>query len=131
MPMMAFRRLGWFRALVAAEVLVAVCSVGGLVLLRQQVLDDELKSLSSLAQAMALQADRTLGLAATVLGDTRDELARGLLVPGTPQANELLRDRIKPLDNFRALSVFDAQGQRAATSRTEGTAMPPGVQQLD
>ncbi len=119
--------IGWLRALVAAELLVALAAAAALWGLRVQTVEGEQRTLASLARAMALQADRTLGLADTVLRTTRDELQHGLLVPGTLQADALLRARVLPLQAFRAMSVFDEEGQRIATSRPDLPAPPRGV----
>ncbi len=119
--------LGWLRALVLAELLVALAAAAALWGLRVQTVEGELRTLASLARAMSLQADRTLGLADTVLRTTRDELMHGLLVPGTLQADALLRARVAPLQAFRAMSVFDEEGQRIATSRPSEAASPRGV----
>ncbi len=122
----AVLRTRWLRALLLAEVLVAAAVALGLWSLRRQTLDAELRHLSSLAGAMAAQADATLDAANAVLQVTRDELARALLVPGTPTADALLRERIAGLPRFRSLAITDAAGDRIATSRA-ATAQPLSV----
>ncbi|MDE2613006.1 MAG: response regulator, partial [Burkholderiales bacterium] len=114
------------RVVLLAELLVALAVVLGLWSLRRQTLDAEYRHLSSLAGAMAAQADATLDAAAAVLRATREELAEGLLVPGTEAGDLLLRARVAGLPRFRALAVTDATGRRIATSRA-GVAGPGQV----
>lgn len=129
--MRALLRLEWVRALLVAELLVALAGAAGLWTLRTQTIDAELRTLASLSHAMALQADRTLGVADAVLRSTREELAHGLITPGLPAVDELLSSRIRPLDDFRALTVFDAQGRRIASSRRWRPAEPVLVTDRD
>ncbi|MDQ5898741.1 MAG: hypothetical protein QG612_2827 [Pseudomonadota bacterium] len=124
-------RLEWVRALLVAELLVALAGAAALWTLRTQTLEAELRTLVSLSRAMALQADRTLGVADAVLRSTREELAHGLITPGLPAVDELLSARILPLDDFRALTVFGAQGQRLASSRRWRPAEPVLVTEQD
>jgi signal transduction histidine kinase len=124
-------KLGWLRALIAAELLVAVVVTGSLWGLRRQMVAGELHTLMSLSRAMALQSERTLDMASTVLMATQDELARGLIVPGSVEADVLLHERVRPMDAFDALSVFDAQGRRVASSRPAGPQPPADMAQHD
>lgn len=105
------------RLVLVTELLVAVAVALGLWTLRQQTLEAELRHLSSLAGAMAAQADATLDAADAALRATRDELARGLLKPGTEDADALLRARITGLPRFRALTVVDNAGTGVASSK--------------
>ena len=124
-------RSGWLRMLLAAELMVVIAVAGGLWLLRTQAVSAELSMLSALARAMSLRADETLGVADTVLRATREELVRRLIVPGTPEADAVLRARVLPLTRFSALSVFDDSGARAATSRPADGALPGAVIERD
>lgn len=124
-------RSGWLRMLLAAELMVVIAVAGGLWLLRAQAVSAELSMLSALARAMSLRADETLGVADTVLRATREELVRRLIVPGTPEADAVLRARVLPLTRFSALSVFDDSGARAATSRPADGALPGAVTERD
>nr|WP_242477875.1 ATP-binding protein [Rubrivivax gelatinosus] len=99
--------------------------VGQLWSTRRQVLEAEQRDIGALAGAMAAQADATLEAAAAALGTTRDELARGLLQPGAPGADALLRAHIAGLPQFLALGVADADGRPVASSRgTHGARAP-------
>jgi signal transduction histidine kinase/CheY-like chemotaxis protein len=116
MPLRALRRLGWFRVLLAAELLVALSVTGGLWLLHRQTLDAEGRMLAALARAMALQADRTLEVGTTVLRTTRDELTRGLVLATAADAPPLLRERVRALPGYRSLGLFDLGGEVLAPS---------------
>ncbi len=129
MPVKSIQRAGWFHALVVAELLVVALSISALVWVRHQTLEREATSLNALARMMALQADRTLRLGASVLRDTQDELQHGLIDPRSPQASQLLRSRVRSLQPYRALSVFDARGVRLATSRPVDTPLRADVAQ--
>ena len=131
MPVMALRQPAWFRTLVLAQLLVALAVAGGLWLLRSQALDAETAKLGALARAMALQADRSLGLGVTVLRTTQAELAHGLIAPRGAATDALLRERVRTLGGYRALSVFDAQGRRLATSRQDERTPAASVAGLD
>lgn len=103
-------------ALLAIELLVALAVVLGLWALRRQTLDGELRGLAALSAAMAAQADATLDVAGAALRATGDELAAGTLRPGSDDSDALLRARAEALPEFRALSAFDADGLRVASS---------------
>lgn len=118
----------WLRVVLAAELLVALAVALGLWTLRQQTLGSELRNLASLSAAMAAQADSTLDVAEAALRATRDELAGGLLVPGSAETQALLHARAAALPKFRALTVFDAQGLRIASSGAEPMPGPPVAQ---
>ncbi len=105
------------RAVLLVELLVAAMVVYGLWALRSQALDGELRMLASLSAAMAAQADGSLALAASTLHATTLELANGLIVPGSPQARDILRRRMSGMPMFRALLVLDADGREVASSR--------------
>ncbi len=107
------RGLRW---LLLAQAGVAAVLAVGLWALHQQVLNAELRHLSSLAAAVAAQADATLDAADAALRATRDELRAGLLQPGSPAAETLLQARITALPHFRALVITDAAGRPVATS---------------
>ena len=115
------------RLLLLAELLVAAAVVLGLWTLRRQTVEAELRHLSSLAGAMAAQADATLDAAGAVLQASRDELAQGLLQPGGAAAEGLLRARIAGLPRFRALAVVDEGGARVAASQPALPAAPAEV----
>jgi PAS domain S-box-containing protein len=120
----------WLRLVMVVELLIALAVVLGLWTLRQQTLGSELRNLASLSAAMAAQADGTLDVAEAALRATRDELAGGLLVPGSAETHTLLHARAAALPKFRALTVFDAEGLRVATSG--GEPLPgPTVAQRD
>ncbi len=105
------------RLVLVAELLVVAAVALGLWALRRQTLDAELRHVASLAGAMAAQADATLDTADAALRATREELARGLLQPGSAEADALLRARLASLPRFRALSVTDATGHVVARSQ--------------
>ena len=131
MPLNPLRKLGWFRMLVAAELAFGLVAAGGLWLLRAQTLQGEARMLDALARALALQADRTLGIGQVMLKNTSDELSRGLIAPSGAQTDALLRDRARALPSFRAISLFDERGRRIATSRDASMAAPREVQARD
>ncbi|BAL96518.1 ATP-binding protein [Rubrivivax gelatinosus] len=107
------------------ELLVAAAVALGLWTLRRQTLDAEQRHLSSLAGAMAAQAEATLDAAGAALMATRDELAEGLLTPGTRSADALLRARIAALPRFRSLVVVDRGGQVLADSDVDRPTLSP------
>ncbi|MBG6081584.1 PAS domain S-box-containing protein [Rubrivivax gelatinosus] len=113
------------RVLLAIELVVALAVVGQLWSTRRQVVEAEQRELASLAGAMAAQADATLEAAAAALGTTRDELARGLIAPGTPGADALLRAHVAGLPQFRALDITDAEGRRIASSHADTAPAAP------
>lgn len=131
MALSSLRRLSWLRVLVASELTFALVVAGGLVWMRRQTLDSEARMLDALAHAMALQADRTLDIAEVTLQATGDELSRGLVAPAGPQTDAWLRERVRALPCFRAISLFDTAGRRVATSRPATAAPPTGVQARD
>lgn len=116
----ALARSRTLRVLLAVELAVALAVVGQLWSTRRQVIEAEQRDLGSLAGAMAAQADATLEAAAAALGTTRDELGSGLLAPGTPDADALLRAHVAGLPQFRALELTDADGRLLASSRAGG-----------
>ncbi len=126
-------RTGWpawarsrsLRLLLVIELLVVLVVIGQLWSTRRQVLDAEDRHLGSLAAAMAAQADATLDTAAAALSTTRDELARGLLTPGTPAADALLHARLGALPRFRLLAITDAQGRAWASSGPSAASLAP------
>lgn len=122
MPWATMRRLGWFRVLVVAELLVASNVAGGLWLMRAQILDNEGRTLASLARASALQADRSLGIGITLLKTCHDELTRGLIPATGPDTDALLKERVRAQPGFRTLRLVDATGQALAGSSPP----PPG-----
>ncbi|GAP37195.1 ATP-binding protein [Piscinibacter sakaiensis] len=124
-------RPGWLRTLLLLELAVLLAAVAGLALLRSQAVAAELSALSAFARAMALLADDKLGVADAVLRATREELSRRLIVPGTPEADAVLRARLLPLAGFVAISVFDDQGRRIASTRPAGTPAPLAVAARD
>lgn len=124
-------RPGWLRVLIAAELTFALLVAGGLWLLRQQALEAETRMLEALADAMARQADRTLDLGEVVLSTTTDELSRGIVTPTGPEITALLRERVRLLPGYRALSLFGPDGQRLATSREMSAALPASVADRD
>lgn len=131
MSLNAIRKSSWFRVMLAAEILFALVVAGGLWLLRAQTLEGETRMLDALARAMAQQADRTLGTGQVALKITGDELSRGLIAPSGPQTDALLRERIRTLPGFRAISLFDAEGHRTATSRDASSPPPATVESRD
>lgn len=131
MSLNAIRKLSWFRVMLAAEIVFALVVAGGLWLLRAQTLEGEARMLDALARAMAQQADRTLGIGQVALKITGDELSRGLIAPSGPQTDALLRERIRTLPGFRAISLFDAEGHRVATSRDASSPPPATVESRD
>lgn len=123
----AFARPGWLRTLLLVELAVVLAAGGGWWLLRSQSVTVELSALSAFARAMALLADDKLGVADAVLRATREELSRRLIVPGTPEADAVLRARLLPLTGFSAISVFDDQGRRVLSTRPPGIPAPQDV----
>ena len=109
-------RLRGVAAVLLVELLILVAVAYGLWVLREQSLKGELRRLGSLAAAMATQADAALNVADATLRATGTELAEGLLQPGTPAAQALLRARMAALPQFRALVVADASGRLVASS---------------
>ncbi len=105
-------------AVLVGELAVALLVAAGLWTLRAQTIEAEQRTLSALADAVAAQADSTLGTADAVLRATRTELGDGLVRPGQANVHELLRARVAALPRVRALSVLDEHGQLVATSRS-------------
>ena len=96
---------------------LALLVTAGLWALRSQTLEAEQRTLSALADAVATQADSTLGSAEAVLRATRAELGAGQVRADQTNLPELLRARVAALPRVRALSVLDDQGQVVASSR--------------
>ncbi|WP_232540058.1 ATP-binding protein [Azohydromonas aeria] len=106
----------------AVSLLIAAWVAFGLLALRQQAMNSELRTLDALSAALAAQADGTLTVAETALRATADGLGSGALVPGSREAQDTLRARASALPMFRELLVLDAEGREVASSSGE----PPG-----
>lgn len=128
--MSAVWRMGWFRALLAVELMVALAVTAALWSLRAQTVDGEQAELQALARAMALLADRSFGEARALLDGGRRALAQGEVAPQGPAVDELLRRSIVGHREFARLALLDANGRVLASA---GTALRPaaGVPLLD
>lgn len=103
----------------AVLLVIALGVALGLAVLRQQILASERRMLAALAAATAEQADATLVVAQTSLRAVSDGLTHGLLVPGRPSAQAVLRRRASIGPMFGVMAVLDPQGRELASSDAE------------
>lgn len=101
---------------IAVVLLMAAGVAFGLMAVRQQIVEDELRMIAALSAATAERADGTLAIAETAMRATADGLAAGAIVPDSLEAQRTLRTRASALPMFRKLVVIDAQGHEVATS---------------